>query len=470
MTERHLAELLDEAVPPIPHGLAIAPYTRIRHLARRRRAVSAGAAAGGVATLAIALVVALGGVPSAGPDEVQPGGDPSPSAGWTPPAVSPIVDEFSGQLRIGTLLPRTGPLAEPGRAMFAGADLAIRDINDAGGVWGGEVVVSHADSGEGSSTASAAQAAQRLIDDGVRAVIGPASSAESLNIMGLLAEAKVVQVSPSATSATLTTDANAGYFFRTVPSEEAEARTLADRVLADGLDRVAILGRDDPYGRYLVEQTKQALERGGAEVVLDLLHDADTDFAAQAAAVATADPDAIVLATYGEMLQLAPALIAAGVGPATRWWYFGQGPLVSYEDSLPDGTLMGVQGVAPGAEALPDFQAGLSTVDPNLDDYLYAPEAYDATILVALAAIAANTDDPEQIRDAMFGVSRDGTKCTTFADCKALLLAGADIDYDGASGPIEWGQAGDVTAASYGIYRYGYYGRPMLVARTLTEL
>ncbi len=328
MTERHLAELLDEAVPPIPHNLASAPYARIRHNARRRRAVSAGATAGGVAIVATALVVGLG-VPPAGPDEVPPGGEPSPSAVWTPPAQNPIVDEFAGQLRIGVLLPRTGPLAEISRAMFAGADLAISDINDAGGVWGGEVIVSHADSGEGASAGAAAEASQRFIDEGVRAVVGPASSAETLNTMGLLAGAKVVQVSPSATSAALTTDANTGYFFRMVPSESAEARTLAGRVLADGHDRVAILGVDDSYGSYVVEQTKQALERAGAEVVVDLLHDAGTDFAAQAATVAAADPDALVLVTRGQMLELTTALIAAGVGPATRSWYLGQGALMS---------------------------------------------------------------------------------------------------------------------------------------------
>jgi branched-chain amino acid transport system substrate-binding protein len=52
-------------------------------------------------------------------------------------------------------------------------------------------------------------------------------------------------------------------------------------------------------------------------------------------------------------------------------------------------------------------------------------------------------------------VSTDGTVCTSFAECKELLDAGEDIDYDGISGPVNWDENGDPTAASIGIYEYG---------------
>jgi hypothetical protein len=50
---------------------------------------------------------------------------------------------------------------------------------------------------------------------------------------------------------------------------------------------------------------------------------------------------------------------------------------------------------------------------------------------------------------------KDGEKCTTFAECKELLEAGEDIDYDGVSGPIEFDDNGDPTKATIGIYEYG---------------
>ena len=158
--------------------------------------------------------------------------------------------------------------------------------------------------------------------------------------------------------------------------------------------------------------------------------------AGDVAEVLAAAPDAIVLITFEEILQVAPALINANLGPAVQPWYFVDGNLSNYGDDFPAGTLEGVKGTLPGAETTSEFQERLLEVDPTLRDFAYAPESYDATILVALAAVAANTDDTVAIKDAMVSVSKDGTKCETFADCKDLLLAGEDIDYDGVSGPV----------------------------------
>ena len=75
-------------------------------------------------------------------------------------------------------------------------------------------------------------------------------------------------------------------------------------------------------------------------------------------------------------------------------------------------------------------------------------------IITALAAQVAGTDDPAEIAANINGVTRDGEKCTTCAECAALIEAGDDIDYDGASGPQEFGQNGEPTEASFGILVY----------------
>jgi branched-chain amino acid transport system substrate-binding protein len=94
-------------------------------------------------------------------------------------------------------------------------------------------------------------------------------------------------------------------------------------------------------------------------------------------------------------------------------------------------------------------------VSPGLDEFAYAAESYDATILVALAAQAAGDDAGESLAAKMQEVSSGGEKCTSFADCKQLLEDGQDIDYDGVSGTIEFNDAGDPSEASVGIYEYG---------------
>ena len=74
----------------------------------------------------------------------------------------------------------------------------------------------------------------------------------------------------------------------------------------------------------------------------------------------------------------------------------------------------------------------------------YAAYAYDCTILLALAATAAGSDDPDEIAGFMGSVSSSGSPCTTFAECKQLLGEGRNIDYVGASGNVELDDEGDV--------------------------
>ena len=62
------------------------------------------------------------------------------------------------------------------------------------------------------------------------------------------------------------------------------------------------------------------------------------------------------------------------------------------------------------------------------------------------------------IRDRINDVTREGTQCTSFAECNDLLAAGEDIDYDGIGGPYEFVDAGEPAAASYLIDTYGVDG------------
>jgi branched-chain amino acid transport system substrate-binding protein len=366
----------------------------------------------------------------------------------------PSSDSFEGTLKIGTILPQTGSLAFLGPPEFAGVDLAIQEINENGGVWGNDVTISHKDSGD-TSTDIASQSADALIAEGVHAVIGAASSGVSFTFIDKLFNEQIIQVSPANTSPDFTDYENGDYYFRTAPSDVLQGRVLGDLVLADGNETVAIFALQDAYGLGLLEYTKAAVEDGGGEVVAEVVYDPVAGpTSGDIAEVLAANPDGIVLITFNEIVQIAPNLINANLGPSVKPWYFVDGNLSNYGDDFPEGTLTGTKGTLPGAEAPAAFQDRLLEVDSELNDFSYAGESYDATILVALAAIAANSDDGAAIQAEMVGVSRDGEKCTTFAQCKSLLEAGTDIDYDGVSGPVEWSDAGDPTAATIGIFEY----------------
>lgn len=136
-------------------------------------------------------------------------------------------------------------------------------------------------------------------------------------------------------------------------------------------------------------------------------------------------------------------------------WYFVDGNTADYSADFDAGTLAGTKATYPGAELGDEFKQRMLDIDPKLKDFTYGPESYDATIVAALAAIAAGDDSGTAVGSMMQDVTNEGEECTTFADCSALLADGEDIDYDGVSGPIDLNSTGSPSAATIGIFEYG---------------
>ena len=360
-----------------------------------------------------------------------------------------------GTLKIGTLLPQTGSLAFLGPPEFAGVDLALQDINDAGGVNGKQVEKTDSDSGD-TSTDTASQSVDRLLSNNVDAIVGAASSSVSLSVIDKITGAGVVEISPANTSDELTTYDDKGLYFRTAPPDVLQGRVLGDLILSDGNSTVGILALQDSYGTGLAESTTKSITDGGGEVVETVVYDPKAaSFSSEVGKIKAADPEAIAVIAFDETKKIIPEMVKQGIGPDTKKIYFVDGNLASYEKDFPKGTLDGVKGTLPGVAASDEFKTRLTDLKPDLTEFAYAPESYDATILVALAATAAGDDSGESIASEMQAVSTGGTKCTSYQECVDLLADDEDIDYDGVSGPVEFNDAGDPSEATIGIYQYG---------------
>jgi branched-chain amino acid transport system substrate-binding protein len=129
---------------------------------------------------------------------------------------------------------------------------------------------------------------------------------------------------------------------------------------------------------------------------------------------------------------------------------------------MPAGVVDGAKGTTPGPVLSDDFRERLNEVwtaegNPDLTDYSYAAETYDAVILLALAALAANSVEGVDMAGKLqevSGGSGDGEKVTDFASGAQLILDGETIDYDGYSGGVAFDDAGDPTEATIGIFQY----------------
>lgn len=406
-------------------------------------------------TAASALVLA-----GCGDDDSEPASSDNPSESTSDDAAPAA--EGDGTLTFGSLLPQTGSLAFLGPPEFAGVDLAVADINAAGGVNGAEVVHVRGDSGDTDSGIAPAET-DKLLDAGADVIVGAASSGVSLTVIDKIMSAGSVMFSPANTSTSFDEGdyANPDLYFRTAPSDILQGAVLANLLVQDGKKNVAIMARQDAYGETLAGEIKKNLEAQGSKVAETVFYgEKAQSYDTQVQDIAGAGADAVVLVAFEETTAIVPQLIAAGAGPQDLDTYFVDGNTADYSEDatapLPPGTLEGTKGTIPGAETATDFKERLATVNDKLTDYSYAAESYDATVVSALAAIAAGSDAGEAIATTMVDITTGGTKCTTFEECAALLAddPATDIDYDGVSGPIELGETGSPTAASIGIYEY----------------
>jgi len=366
--------------------------------------------------------------------------------------------EGDGTLTIGSLLPQTGNLAFLGPPEFAGVELAIKEINEAGGVLDKDVEYIEGDSGDTSQDV-ANPTVDRLLAADVDVIIGAASSGVSLTVIDKITRAGVVQYSPANTAAELTDYEDQGLYFRTAPPDILQGRILGEAILADGCTNVGILALQDPYGEGLANFVGETVTGGGGSLTPEaaIFYDpAASNFDAQVNELKAANPGCVVLIGFEESAKVINSMVSAGIGPQEVPLYLVDGNVGNALGAdLPAGLLEGAKGSLPGAEATAEFRERLATVDPALQDYSYAAESYDAVITSALAALVAGNDAGEAIAAELPGVTKDGEKCTTFAECKTLIDDGEDIDYDGISGPIELNEKGDPTSAIIGIYTYG---------------
>ena len=404
----------------------------------------------------LALFAAFGLILAACGDD---SGDDGESTGdTTGGTAAPSGGESDGVFKIGGLLPETGDLAFLGPPAQAGAQLAVNEINDAGGVLGNDLEYSPGDSGD-TNTDIANQTTDRHLADGVDAILGAESSGVSFTVIDKITGANVIEFSPANTSPDFTDYDDNGLYFRTAPSDVLQGRVLSDLIVADGMETVGIAAREDPYGEGLLNYTQGPLEEAGVTVDPSIVYDpAAENFDAEVSQVVAANPDGFVMIGFEESAQILTSLFEAGYTQASgKNIYLVDGNIGNAlgENFTEPGILEGIRGTLPSAEVSEEFKDRLLEIDPALEDFAYGPEVYDAMIITALAAEVAGTDDPVAVAAEINGVTRDGTTCTTFEECKGLVEEGEDIDYDGVGGPYTFGDAGEPTEASFAILQYG---------------
>lgn len=363
----------------------------------------------------------------------------------------------STSLVLGSMLPATGDLAFLGPPEFAGVELALEEIDAAGGVLGSPVTYIEGDSGD-TTTDIASQTVDSQLAQGVNAIIGAASSGVSLTVIDKITSNGVVQFSPANTAPALTTYPDNGLYFRNSPSDVLQGAVIAQSAVDGGVTKLAVIARQDPYGEGLAAATVKNFTEAGGTVTSDILYDpAAPSFEAEVAEIKAAGPEAVAVIGFEETVKLVQEMIKQGVGPGDVQLYLVDGNLstTAFAD-FPAGTMDGTIGTVPsGSVDLTTFNERLLAFDPALTDFSYGPQSYDATMVIALAAHAAGCADGVKIAAELPNVAGNGGEvCSTYADCVALLDAGTDIDYMGVTGGVDFNEYGDLLEGTISINEY----------------
>ncbi len=329
---------------------------------------------------------------------------------------------------------------------------------------GNDVVLFQGDSGD-TTTDLANQEVDRLLAEGVDAIMGAASSAVSKTVIDKITGAGVIQFSPANTSPDFTTYDDNGLYFRTAPSDLLQGRVLANQVIAQGNATASVIFRQESYGQGLADAFKENFEGAGGVVDEFLAYAVDTEsFDAEVDSMVAAGSDAIVVIGFAESANILTTMHERGVGPtsATNVWGV-DGNIGGIGAELADPSIIaGMRGTEPSVDlgSITDFTDRLEAEGDMGGVYAYGAETYDSIIIVALAAEVAGSAAPGDIAAEINGVTKDGTVCTDFAACVALIAAGDDIDYDGLGGPYDFVDAGEPAAASFRIATYDGGGTP----------
>jgi branched-chain amino acid transport system substrate-binding protein len=368
-----------------------------------------------------------------------------------------------GELKVGVLVPLTGDLAPFGGPGSKAANLAAAQVNAAAGDSGLELTLITEDTK--TDPQAAQEAATKLIEsDGVTAIAGPWGTPELIpTAENVTIAAGVPLVTPSATGPDLTTLDDDGLVFRTPPSDAIQGRVIA-QIVADALGADATVNtanRNDSYGTALVAEFTTAFEAGGGTVAKNVPYNPEAaSLNSEAQQIASGNPDGWMIIDYPETwAKIGPALVRTGSWDPAKT-FTGDG---LRSDDLPSATSVetteGMRGSAPTSLDAPAGEAFDTLWKSDVGDprQTYDAQNFDAVILIALAAAAAGSSDPASIAENLQPVSGPpGDKYTfeNLAEAITAAAAGEDIDYEGASGPIDLDENGDPSSANYGTWSY----------------
>jgi ABC-type branched-subunit amino acid transport system substrate-binding protein len=356
------------------------------------------------------------------------------------PATLRAADE---PLRLGILTPLTGAGSADGPRMLAAMQAVAKEVNAAGGVLGRQVAFVVED---GQTNPDAAvKAARKLIDvDRVPVIMGTWASAVTTAVAPLCWESKTFLTTVSGAD-TITKLPHQGYLIRTQPNNFLQATNHGKFILGLGMKRVFALSIQAPFTVPTHDRLAEVLKEGGAEMVGFAIYDKDkTSYRSEVDQALRTKPDMLYLNGYSpDETVVLKDLYKAGYDGGK----FAQSYAVTQKvlDALPHEVTEGIYTVAPSADIdSPAWAAAAKRLGVAQPDS-YECQATDWISIVCLTIAQAKMATGTALRDNVRAVTQgNGKKVYTAVEGLPLIAKGEAINYEGASGPCDFNEIGDI--------------------------
>lgn len=369
-------------------------------------------------------------------------------------------------IKIGVLCPLGG--ADPsffsyGIGIAAGAKLAADHINQGGGVLGKQVELIIQDDAADRSRAQIS--AQKLVDAGVVAVVGSFASSISRHVLeNVMIPARIPLVSPGSTSPALATDLDQGLFFRTIPSDSLQGKALSKVIQTDGHTKITVLYRDNAYGKGLAETLVRDFSEAvgmGSAIAFPYPDTDQQDYQILKKEIQAGSTAVALIGYVGDTSIVLRDWMASHELTDLKWYFEESQKDPAIASNIPDASrIEGMKGTAPFSLGtyLNDFKNAYRT-KYGKEALPFSDQAYDATMLIALAMTGAGTATPEGVKNHLPQVSAGGVKqqgfgVTGYQDAVAKLRAGVDLDYEGVSGSVDMNAMGELVEGSYVVWKW----------------
>ncbi len=363
-------------------------------------------------------------------------------------ALPPIAWAQGEPIRLATLTPLTGAGGPYGPVMVKAAKAVVDEVNAAGGVLGRKIELISED--DQTSPEAGVRAARKLIDvDKVVAIIGTWSSAVTTAVAPLCWESKTFLATVSGADA-ITLLPHQGYLIRTQPNTTLQGRKFGEFALAQGAKRVFFLSPQTPFYQSQLDNITAAVKKGGGEVGSLVYDDKKPSYRSEIDEALRFKPDALVLGGYTpDTTVLVKDLYRAGYkGLVIAFGYSVNQKLV---DGVPAEAVEGIYTISPspaaGSKAYERLVKLIGVQNPDP----YTTQVYDETNLIIMAIAAAGQASGTAIKDNIRKVaqSKGGVVVDNAVDGLKAIADGKSVDYDGASGPCDFTDIGDIADCQF---------------------